>query len=142
MPGIRDIFKRKDVQNEVVKASIRKAVLDRLQNKNPQVTLVIKEGEYVPESLKNLKDMKITDLGTAASDWCNSWGDSKDGWGEGWGECFPTREGEILGRPDELVGGFHITQVTNVLKGEALNAKLKEVFSSEEIQILKKHNII
>lgn len=153
MPGFMDIFKRKDIEkrlpdvvkieNEIIKGSIRQGILEKLNCKNPQVTLVIKEGEVVPKSLQNLKDIRITEIGTAANDWCNSWGDSKDGWSEGWGECFPTRPGEIIGRPGELEGGFHIRQqITNVLKGDALKVRLKEIFNDQEIEMLQKHNII
>lgn len=132
---LQDKRKLEQIGSKVVKDSIRRSVLERLDVRDDDVMLVLKKGDLVPASLREESEMKLDSKGLAAADWCKSWCKGGDWGGKCWGKC----KGDTL----PMEAGFYAkTDFAKLSQGRVIALLVEQKFTPAEIEVLKKNAII
>ena len=135
--------KLQEIGSKIVREAASRAIMQKTQAGNAKPSLVIKKGEFVPESFRAKLNIKVDREGRALETWpldntssylevCYI--DDGGGYYECWAEEW---EDVITGRIDRDVLSKHIT-ANVVIPRDVLNKN----FSPEEINMLKKYKLI
>jgi hypothetical protein len=132
---LEDERRLKEIGKDVVRDSIRRAMMEKIGVRDDDVALVLKKGDRVPVSMRNEPEIVIDRRGNAAADWCKAWCKGGDWGGNCWGKCTEA----VL--PWE--GGFHAkTKLAAPTQQQLISLLIEENFSAEEIKVLKKYKFI